>query len=118
MCGKKRWTLITTDDMRYTPETKLAMVAWNVSSFKVITRKETHHLQIVSALYVAGRDKIFGLLSSHAHQPFCAHVHLTGAVTVMTTFKEFDLTASQCKTIRRYRSLREPPLWAKEGKRA
>lgn len=116
-CGKNRWTLITTDDMRYTPETKLAMVAWNVCSFKVIIRKETHHLQIVSAL-VAGRDRIFDLLSKHWNQPFCAHVQLGGAVKVMTTFNEFKLTESQRKTIRKYGSLREPPLWAKEGKRA
>jgi hypothetical protein len=116
-CGRNRWTLITTDDMRYTPETKLAMVAWNVASFKVITRRETHHLQIISAL-VAGRDKIFDLLSTYAAEPFCAHVLLGGTVTVMTRFQEFSLTASQRKTIRRYGSLREPPLWGKEGRRA
>jgi hypothetical protein len=116
-CGKNRWTLITTDDMRYTPETKLAMVAWNVPSFKVITRKETHHLQIISAL-VAGREKIFDLLAKHAERAFCAHVQLGGAVSVMTFFDDCRLTDSQSKTIRRYGALREPPLWAKEGKRA
>jgi hypothetical protein len=114
-CGKNGWTLITTDDMRYTPETKLALVAWNVCSFKVIIRKETHHLQIISAL-VAGRDRIFDLLSKHRDQPFCAHVQLGGAVNVMTTFKEFQLTESQRKTIRKYGALREPPLWGKENR--
>lgn len=118
VCGKQRWTLITTDEMRYTPETKLAMVAWNVCSFKVITRKETHHLQIVSAL-VASRDRMFALLAKHWDRPFCAHVQLGGAVNVMTLFDEFRLTESQCKTIRKYGTLREPPLWAaQEGRRA
>jgi hypothetical protein len=116
-CGKNRWTLITTDEMRYTPETKLAMVAWDVCSFKVITRKETHFLQIVSAL-VASRERMFDLLSTHKPGPFCAHVQLGGVVNIMTTFDEFTLTESQRKTIRKYGALKEPPLWAKGGRRA
>lgn len=112
-CGKNRWSLITIDDMRYTPETKLAMVAWDVCSFKVVTRRETHALQIVSAL-VAGKDKMLAMLTKHPDQPFCAHVQLSGDVTLSKTFDQYQLTESQRRTIRRYGSLREPPLWAKE----
>src|SRR5690348_3246902 len=104
--------------MRYTPETKLAMVAWNVCSFKVIQRKETRSLQIVSAL-VAGKDRMLDLLAKNWNAPFCAHVQFSGSVNVMTRFEEFLLTDSQRRTIRKYGSLREPPLWAGErGKRA
>jgi hypothetical protein len=117
LCGKHRWTLITTDEMRYTPETKLAMVAWNVCSFKVITRRETHHLQIVSAL-IASRERLFDLLAKRWESAFCAHVQLGGDVNVMATFDEFNLTDSQRRTIRKYGSLREPPLWAQDEKRA
>lgn len=117
-CGRNGWTLITSDEMRYTPETKLAMVAWNVCSFKVINRRDTHSLQIVSAL-IAGKDRIISLLAKHWKDPFCAHVQLGGAVTVMTLFENIRLTDSQRKTIRKYGALREPPLWAtSEGKRA
>jgi hypothetical protein len=117
LCGKNKWTLITTDEMRYTPETKLAMVAWNVCLFKVITRKETHYLQIVSAL-IASRDRMFELLAKNSASAFCAHVQLGGDVNVMKTFDEFKLTDSQCRTIRKYGSLREPPLWAQVEERA
>lgn len=117
-CGRRSWSLITSDDMRYTPETKMAMVAWNVCSFKVVTRRQTHSLQIVSAL-IAGKDQILALLEKHWSEPFCAHVQLRGAVNVMTQFDEFNLSTSQRKTIRRYGALREPPLWGKrEGKLA
>jgi hypothetical protein len=71
----------------------------------------------MSAL-VAGRDRMFNLLTKHWSQPFCAHVQLGGDVNVMTTFNEFELTDSQCRTIRRYGTLREPPLWGKEDRRA
>jgi hypothetical protein len=45
-------------------------------------------------------------------------VQLGGDVNVMKTFDEFKLTDSQCRTIRKYGSLREPPLWAQVEERA
>lgn len=117
LCGKNNWTLVTTDEMRYTPETKLAMVAWNVCSFKVIQRRETHGLQIVAAL-IAGKERMLTLLARNATDPFCAHVQLAGTVNIRSRFEEFTLTESQRRTIRRLGALREMPSWAAAKARA
>lgn len=101
LCGQRRWALVTCDDMRYTPETKYAMVAWNVCVFKVVIHKKTHLLEMTSAL-IAGRKRILDLLDKQPH-PFCAHVQLNGTVTVMSsTFNDVKMTDSQRQTFKKY----------------
>jgi hypothetical protein len=102
LCGRHGWALVTCDEMRYTPETKAAIVTWNVAVFKVVIHKKTNGIEIAAAM-IAGRRRMLDLLAKQK-PPFCAHVQLNGSVNLMSDFEDIALTESQRRTLRKYQT--------------
>lgn len=101
-CGRQGWAIVTCDDMRYTPETKIAMARFSARVFKVVVNRETHGMHIVSSL-VSAREAILKMLRAD-NGPFCAHVRRSGAVKVMTRLDEIvgQMTDAQKRTFKKF----------------
>jgi hypothetical protein len=101
-CGPRGWAVVTCDDMRYTPETKLAMLQQHVRVFKVVRHDDTHGLELAAAL-VTARKSIIGMMRKN-RTAMCAHVRLNGDVNVVRYFDDvaLSLSPSQLKTYRKY----------------
>lgn len=101
-CGERGWGLISTDDMRYTPETQLAIVAYDVRVFKVVVRKNTAFTEIMASL-VLGRAEIQDIMRRE-RKALVAHVRRKGDVQIMTRLEHVRAaySESQLRTARKY----------------
>jgi hypothetical protein len=102
LCGRNHWGLVTCDDMRYTPETKVAMVEQRVRIFKVVCGRETHVIRITAAL-IGARLKMIALMKK-TQIAMCAHIQLNGHVVVRNYFDDViaTMTPSQRKTFLKF----------------
>lgn len=99
LCAQKGWGLLTCDDMRYSHETSRAIFQGGVKVFKVITHRETHGVQMSSAIVVAQQRLLKYMATPGA---LCAHIRMDGSVHLMTTFSDYaKLTPAQTKTFKR-----------------
>ncbi len=104
-CGERGWAVITSDEMRYTPETKIAITRHHTRIFKVIGHRDTHGREIIAALVLARRKIIEILIKNKT--ALCAHVRQNGDVKIMTRFEEAfgtvqEMSESQLRTLRKY----------------
>ena len=102
-CGDKGWGLITSDEMRFTPSTKIEIVRGNVRVFKVCGRKVTHYTEIVAALVIA-QPRMLEIMHKN-RLAISAHIHANGDVRIATTFNDVippNLTPSQLRTFRKF----------------
>lgn len=102
LCGKQGFTIVTCDDMRYTPETMAAMVAYGVGFFKISSANANTERK--AAAIIVASDRMIRLAHENKANAFCAHVRLDGHVQHMVdAFKDFPpRTASQQRTERKY----------------
>lgn len=95
--------------MRYTPETKMAIVRGNVHVFKLITHKYTHSLNMLADL-VHAKPRMLILRGDNPSAPFCAHIQKGGKINVVTRFEEYrdELrhSESRLRTMRRLPGVR------------
>ncbi|HEY3383905.1 MAG TPA: hypothetical protein VGK32_19245 [Vicinamibacterales bacterium] len=101
-CGEEGWALVTCDEMRYTPETMVMMAELSVPLFRVVTKRETHFVEVLATL-VKARTNIISTLRKNC-TAFVAHIHTGGNVKVMTRYEEpaESLTDAQLKTKRKF----------------
>ena len=102
LCGQHGLTIVTCDDMRYTPETMAAMVAYGVGVFKVVSANANTERK--AAAMIVASDRMIQLVNAHKGEAFCAHVRLDGYVNhKVDAFKAFPArTESQRLTERKY----------------
>ena len=98
LCSENSWGLITIDEMRYTDDTKRAMVQGNVRLFKVITHERTHYMHIVASLVIA-QARMLEIMHKNKFA-CCAHVYTNGDVSIVSRFADIPpgLTPQQQKT--------------------
>lgn len=106
-CAQRNWSVITLDEMRYTPETCRVIAATGARVFKVVGSKNKHEVHVLGAL-MAAQARILRILSEDKG-PFIAHVHLNGSVAIMSRLtKEIEqnkitpMTESQERTFRKF----------------
>src|SRR5204863_8467788 len=85
-CGEQGWGLITCDELRHTRETVRAIMRYHVAIFRVVLRKRTHGVRIMSALVQAQRA-IIDTMAKH-RGAFCAHVRADGTTRIMSRFDQ------------------------------
>ena len=100
-CGERGWALVTCDEMRYTPETKKAIVNSSVRVLKVVS-KQRQGIEIAASLVLA-RERIVGFLKKNKSAVVC-HIHKDGTLHPMERFEDAatTLTDSQKRTARKY----------------
>ena len=95
--------------MRYTPESKLAIVRGNVHVFKLITHKYSHSLTMLADL-IHAKPQMLVLRGDNRASPFCAHIQKGGRINLVTRFEEYRdelrLSESRLRTMRRLPGVR------------
>ena len=94
---------MTIDELRYTLETKVALVRGRVKVFKLITHRKTHIMHLLGALLVAQQEMLD--VMAQEDEALCAHIRKNGRLHVATRFEEYRhiarLSESQRRTLAR-----------------